>query len=135
MFERNRCHIRIISRYKMSEYGSFDILWLNGGWITGEDIHLDRRLSKARKKHPGLISVDRSIRGKNENYQTPERGISETQLNYPWESCPPLSNDWGWTPNAPFKSPQKIINILIGIIAKGGCLLLGVGLTPSKTKL
>ena len=59
---------------------------------------------------------------------------SETQLNYPWESCPPLSNDWGWTPNAPFKSPQKIINILIGIIAKGGCLLLGVGLTPSKTK-
>ena len=31
-------------------------------------------------------------------------------------------------------SPQKIINILIGIIAKGGCLLLGVGLTPSKTK-
>ena len=59
---------------------------------------------------------------------------SETQINYPWESCPPLSNDWGWTPNAPFKSPQKIINILIGIIAKGGCLLLGVGLTPSKTK-
>ena len=55
--------------------GSFDILWLDGGWITGEDIHLDRILSKARKKHPGLISVDRSIRGKNENYQTPERGI------------------------------------------------------------
>ena len=48
----------------MSEYGSFDILWLDGGWITGEDIHLDRILSKARKKHPGLISVDRSIRGK-----------------------------------------------------------------------
>lgn len=114
----------------MSEYGSFDILWLDGGWITGEDIHLDRILSKARKKHPGLISVDRSIRGKNENYQTPERGIPETQLNYPWESCITLSNDWGWTPNAPFKSPQKIINILIEITAKGGCLLLGVGPTP-----
>ena len=110
----------------MSEYGSFDILWLDGGWITGEDIHLDRILSKARKKHPGLISVDRSIRGKNENYQTPERGIPETQLNYPWESCITLSNDWGWTPNAPFKSSQKIINILIEITAKGGCLLLGV---------
>lgn len=114
----------------MSEYGSFDILWLDGGWITGEDIHLDRILSKARKKHPGLISVDRSIRGKNENYQTPERGIPETQLNYPWESCITLSNDWGWTPNAPFKSSQKIINILIEITAKGGCLLLGVGPTP-----
>lgn len=114
----------------MSDYGSFDILWLDGGWITGDDIHLDRILERARRKHPGLISVDRSIRGKNENYQTPERGIPETQLNYPWESCITLSNDWGWTPNAPFKSPQKVINILAEITAKGGCLLLGVGPTP-----
>lgn len=114
----------------MSDYGSFDILWLDGGWITGEDIHLDRILEKARKQHPGLISVDRSIRGKNENYQTPERGIPEKQLNYPWESCITLSNDWGWTPNAPFKSSQKVINTLTEITAKGGCLLLGVGPTP-----
>lgn len=32
-------------------------------------------------------------------------------------------------PNAPFKSPQKVINILSEITAKGGCLLLGVGPT------
>ena len=43
---------------------------------------INKILSEARKKHPGLISVDRSIRGKNENYQTPERGIPETQLDY-----------------------------------------------------
>ena len=48
----------------------------------GENIHLNKILSEARKKHPGLITVDRSIRGKNENYQTPERGIPETQLDY-----------------------------------------------------
>ena len=41
-----------------------------------------------------------------------------------------MSNDWGWVPNAPFKSPQKVINILAEITAKGGCLLLGVGPTP-----
>lgn len=113
----------------MTRYGSFDILWLDGGWVTGDDINLDGILEKARKQHPGLISVDRSIRGKNENYQTPERGIPETQLDYPWESCITLSNDWGWVPNAPFKSPQKVINILSEITAKGGCLLLGVGPT------
>ena len=95
-----------------------------------DDIGLDDILAQARRKHPGLISVDRSIRGKNENYQTPERGIPETQLDYPWESCITLSNDWGWVPNAPFKSPQKVINILSEITAKGGCLLLGVGPTP-----
>ena len=114
----------------MSDYGSFDILWLDGGWVTGDDINLDQILAKARKKHPGLISVDRSIRGKNENYQTPERGIPATQLNYPWESCITLANDWGWTPNAKFKSAQKVINTLAEICAKGGCYLLGVGPTP-----
>ena len=114
----------------MTNYGHFDILWLDGGWITGEEIRLDNVLQKARKRYPGLISVDRTIRGKNENYQTPERGVPATQLNYPWESCITLSNDWGWVPNAPFKSPQKVIGTLAEITAKGGCLLLGVGPTP-----
>lgn len=113
-----------------SEYGAFDILWLDGGWVTGDEVNLDRILEKARRKHPGLIAVDRSIRGRNENYQTPERGIPATQLNYPWESCITLSNDWGWVPDAPYKSPQKVIALLAEIVAKGGCFLLGVGPTP-----
>ena len=114
----------------MTNYGHFDILWLDGGWITGEEIRLDNVLEKARKRYPGLISVDRTIRGKNENYQTPERGVPATQLDYPWESFMTLSNDWGWVPNAPFKSPQKVIGTLAENTAKGGCLLLGVGPTP-----
>ncbi len=113
----------------MTDYGDFDILWLDGGWITGDQIGLDGILENARKRHPGLIAVDRSIRGKNENYQTPERGIPETQLDYPWESCITLSNDWGWVPNAPYKSPRKVIEMLSEITAKGGCLALGVGPT------
>ena len=113
------------------DYGKFDILWLDGGWITGDDIGLDSILAVARAdKQPGLISVDRSIRGKNENYQTPERGIPAKQLNYPWESCITLSHDWGWVPDAPFKSPQTVVNMLAEITAKGGCLALGVGPTP-----
>ncbi len=114
----------------LSNYGPIDILWLDGGWITGDDINLDSILVEGRKKHPGLIAVDRAIKGKNENYQTPERGIPATQLDYPWESCITLSHDWGWVPNAPFKSAQKVINTLIEITAKGGNLLLGVGPTP-----
>ena len=110
-------------------YGPLDILWLDGGWIKGDDIGLDTILADARRRHPGLISVDRSIRGRNENYQTPERGIPATQQLHPWESCIPLSNDWGWVPDAPFKSPQRVINTLAEVTAKGGCLLLGVGPT------
>lgn len=112
-----------------TRYGSLDILWLDGGWVSGSQVGLDDVLKGARQRHPGLICVDRAIRGHNENYQTPERGIPDTQLNYPWESCIPLGNDWGWVPNAPFKSPQNIINMLIEIVAKGGCFVLGVGPT------
>ena len=110
-----------------TDYGNIDILWLDGGWITGEEIGLDPILVDARKRNPGMISVDRTIRGKNENYQTPEQGIPAKQLDIPWESCITLSHAWGWTPNAKFKSPNKVIGILSEIVAKGGCLALGVG--------
>ena len=110
-----------------TDYGNIDILWLDGGWITGEEIGLDTILVDARKRNPGMISVDRTIRGKNENYQTPDQGIPAKQLDIPWESCITLSHAWGWTPNAKFKSPNKVIGILSEIVAKGGCLALGVG--------
>ena len=77
--------------------------------------------------------MDRAVPGKNENYQTPERGIPEVQLDHPWESCITLSNDWGWVPNAPYKSAQKVLNTLIEVTAKGGALLLGVGPTAQGT--
>lgn len=114
-----------------TDYGSLDILWLDGGWVSGDDIGLDSLLVEARKRHPGLISVDRAIKGRNENYQTPERGIPDHQLDYPWESCITLSWDWGWVPNAPYKSTRWIINTLAEITAKGGCFVLGIG--PDQT--
>lgn len=110
-----------------TNYGNIDILWLDGGWVRGDDVDLDDILVDARKRNPGMISVDRAIHGKNENYQTPERGIPDVQLDNPWESCITLSNDWGWVPNAPYKSAQKVINTLVEATAKGGALLLGIG--------
>lgn len=116
----------------MHNYGALDILWLDGGWVAApkQDIKMDRIASMARQAQPGLLVVDRTIHGKYENYQTPERAIPETQLPYPWESCITLSSDWGWVPNAKFKSPETVIANLIEIVSKGGCLLLGVGPTP-----
>ena len=115
----------------MANYGKFDILWLDGGWITGDEVHLDEVLAKARGgQQKGLIAVDRTIKGRNENYQTPERSIPEKQINHPWESCITLSHSWGWTPVARYKTPTEVVGILAEISAKGGCLLLGVGPTP-----
>jgi len=116
----------------MSEYGDVDILWLDGGWVAApkQDIKMDEIADMARRHQSGLLIVDRTIHGKNENYLTPERSIPDRQLPFPWESCITLSNDWGWVPNAPFKNPDEVIALLAEVVAKGGNLLLGVGPTP-----
>lgn len=116
----------------MSNYGKIDILWLDGGWVAAprQDIKMESIAEMARSHQPDLLIVDRTIHGKYENYQTPERSIPDQQLPYPWESCMPLSPDWGWTPNAKFKTANAVIADLIEVVAKGGNLLLGVGPTP-----
>ena len=116
----------------ISDYGKIDILWLDGGWVRkdkGQDIKLDEIMDNARKKQPGLIAVDRTVPGRNENYQTPELRIPKTQLNHPWESNITLTNTWGWNPNPKYKSVNWVINSLTEVVAKGGCLVLNVGPT------
>ena len=112
-------------------YGALDILWLDGGWITGDEVGLNELLPGMRKVSPGMLCVDRTIGGPNENYQTPEQAIPPRQLDHPWESCITLTDDWGWTPNARYKSARRIICTLAEIVAKGGSLALGVGPTAA----
>lgn len=115
-----------------SNYGSIDILWLDGGWVRApkEDIDMDRIAQKARENQPGLIIVDRTVTGRYENYRTPEKMVPDKPLSYPWETCMPLSKDWGYVPGATFKTPKEVLNTLVEVVAKGGSLLLGVGPTP-----
>jgi alpha-L-fucosidase len=117
----------------LSRYGKVDILWMDGGWVCKEnnqDIDMPKIATMARAHQPGLIMVDRTIHGPYENYQTPERTIPDKQLDYPWESCIPLTNDWGYVKHPTWKSPEKVVNTLVEIVAKGGNLVLGVGPTP-----
>lgn len=120
-------------RELMSGYGPLDILWLDGGWVYPEnhqDIDMPGLARMARSLQPGLLIVDRTIRGPYENYQTPERTIPERQLMHPWESCIPLSDDWGYVTRPRWKSAARVVATLIEIVAKGGNMVLGVGPTP-----
>ena len=133
----------------MSDYGSIDILWLDGGWVRpletineevlswgaripewSQDIHIDRIAASARAKQPGLLIVDRTVHGPYENYLTPEQNIPKEKLDYPWESCITLGGAWSHVPNERFKSTAKVIRLLAEIVSKGGSLLLGVGPKP-----
>lgn len=130
----------------MHNYGSVDILWLDGGWVRpletvneevlswgmripewSQDIDMPAIADMARKVQPGLLMVDRTVHGPYENYQTPEQSVPAKQLANPWESCMTLGGAWGFVPNDQYKSATKVIHTLIEIVAKGGSLLLGVG--------
>jgi len=130
----------------MNDYGTIDILWLDGGWVRpretvneevlswgaripewSQDIDIPKIAAMARKAQPGLLVVDRTVHGRFENYQTPEQRVPATQLDHPWESCMTLANNWGYVPDDKYKSSAKVIHTLIEVVAKGGSLLLGVG--------
>lgn len=136
----------------MHDYGSMDILWLDGGWVRpietvndevrswggpiptwSQDIDMPKIAAMARQAQPGLLVVDRTVHGPYENYQTPEQRVPATQLDHPWESCMTLANNWGYVPGDQFKSSAKIIHTLIEVVAKGGSLLLGIGPKPDGT--
>jgi alpha-L-fucosidase len=136
----------------MHNYGSMDILWLDGGWVRpketvnaevrawgapipdfSQDVNMPRIAAMARQAQPGLLMVDRTVHGPYENYQTPEQKVPEQPLPNPWESCLTLANNWGYVPNDTYKSPTKIIHSLVEVVAKGGSLLLGVGPKPDGT--
>lgn len=136
----------------MHNYGSVDILWLDGGWVRplesvneevrswgakipewSQDIDIPKIATMAREAQPGLLVVDRTVHGPYENYQTPEQKIPERQLEHPWESCLTLGNDWGFVPSDRYKSAAKVIHQLVEVVAKGGSLLLGIGPRPDGT--
>ena len=142
----------------LTDYGKIDILWLDGGWVAkkdtsklpkyylgkansaksgfiknrvvNQDIKMDELVEKAREKQPGLIVVDRAVKGKNQNYLTPENKVPNKELPYPWESCIIAGGGWSYSPNAVFMSGHKAIHMLTDIVAKGGNLLFNIAPSP-----
>lgn len=127
-----------------TEYGPVDILWLDGCWVMpmeavtekvaefckyphDMDIDMKTIAERARQANPGMLVVDRWVEGPYENYLTPEQNIPDVPLDVPWESCITMGHAWGWVPNDHYKNSKELVQLLIGIVAKGGNLLLGVG--------
>ncbi len=138
----------------VTEYGKLDILWLDGGWVqkisreeienyyknafkesksgfikhrkVSQDIRIDELVKKVRKVQPSIIIVDRAVKGKNQNYLTPENSVPDNIIPYPWETCMPMSQSWSYVKNPKYKSAKQIIHTLIDIVSKGGNLLLNI---------
>ncbi|MCO5296984.1 MAG: alpha-L-fucosidase [Fimbriimonadaceae bacterium] len=113
----------------MTGYGRQDVLWLDGGAVRPPNaaIDMDGLAAMARKHQPGLLVVDRTVGGANENYVTPEGSIPDHYLPYPWETCMPMGTSWPWRPNDDFKSVGTLVRNLCRIVARGGNYLIGIG--------
>jgi alpha-L-fucosidase len=130
-----------------SEYGSVDILWLDGGWVRplssvdpsvdwqksithNQDIDMANIAKMARSYHPGMLVVDRTVAGEYENYVTPEQQVPNEPLDHPWESCLTMGGSWSYVPNDHYKSTTELVSLLVKIVSRGGNLLLNVGPSP-----
>ncbi len=128
----------------MSDYGSVDILWLDGGWVqpmtpasprwgknpTDQNIDMPKIAAMARSLQPGLIIVDRAVEGRYQNYRTPEQEIPEQPLDYVWETCMTMATSWSYVSIDTYKSAWELIHVLVNIVARGGNLLLNIGPSP-----
>ena len=118
----------------MTGYGRMDILWLDGGWVNpknkDQDIDMPRIAQMARSHQPGLIVVDRAVPGRYENYRTPEQEIPEQPLDYIWETCMTMGGSWSYVRTDVYKPTNKLVHLLVDIVAKGGNLLLNIGPSP-----
>ncbi|MBN1154805.1 alpha-L-fucosidase [candidate division KSB1 bacterium] len=137
----------------MTDYGTIDVLWLDGGWVQpytdeklreyknmidfkqpnlqSQDIRLGEIVEKAREKQPGLIVVDRAVEGRYQNYLTPENMIPKEPIKDPWESNIISGGGYSYAFNAKYMSGARVIRILIDIVAKGGNLLLNIAPSPA----
>jgi alpha-L-fucosidase len=116
-------------RELMSGYGPQDVLWLDGGSVRPPNaaIDMDGMAAMARIYQPGLIVVDRTVSGVNENYITPEGEIPDHYLPYPWETCMTMGNSWSYKPDDQYKSAGTLIRNLCRIVARNGNYLIGIG--------
>jgi len=84
----------------------------------------------ARARQPGIIVVDRDVPGPHQNYLTPEARVPDEPIPHPWEVPMPMATSWSYVPDDPYKSPRKLVHMLVDVVAKGGNLLLNVGPGP-----
>ena len=114
-------------------YGRFEVLWLDCSAVDSRkstNIDVPGLLDECRKTQPWLIGADRCIGGRAENLLTPEQCVPPEPLACPWESCVTMTSSWSYRYDDAYKSVKELIDLLVGIVAKGGCLVLNVAPRP-----
>ena len=118
-------------RELMTNYGKVDILWLDGGWVRGEeDMRMADMVAMARELQPGLIVANRSVGDEFEDFVTPERELPDEALPSTWEACLPICPDWKYVEGQIAKSAAEVAAEIRYANDRAGNFLLGIGPMP-----
>ncbi len=131
----------------LTNYGKIDILWFDFSYPGSKDILNPPKLGKgkddweaeeliatARRYQPDIIIDNRTGLEQDvwtpEQYQPKEWVTDEEGRLLTWEACQTLSGAWGYhRDEQTWKSPEMLIQMLVGSVAYGGNLLMNVGPT------
>lgn len=115
----------------VTEYGKIDLMWFDLIGVSKEKkVDWPRFADMMRTKQPGVILVARGSNDKYENYRTPEQEVPEEPLDYPWETCMTMGDQWSFKPGDKYKSAHRIVQLLAKIVSRGGNFLLNIGPGP-----
>jgi len=120
----------------LTGYGPIDILWFDGQWEATWTHALGRELEqRIRRRVPQIVINDRingvgtPSGGRLGDFGTPENEVPATGTpERDWESCMTMNENWGYkAKDQNWKSPRRLVELLVETASKGGNLLLNVG--------
>jgi alpha-L-fucosidase len=120
-------------RELLTNYGTIDVLWFDGGWERPADRwHGGELETLIRDLQPDIVINDR-LPGVGD-FATPEQFVPATPPDGPWETCLTMNDSWGYVPSdVDYKSARELIHTLCEVAGRGGNLLLNVSPTGAGT--
>jgi alpha-L-fucosidase len=113
-------------------YGQIDMMWFDLIGISNEKkVDWERFTRTVRSHQPHAMMVARGANNIYENYRTPEQEVPEKALDYPWETCMTMANQWSYKADDNYKSAYRLIQTLIQVVSRGGNFLLNIGPSPA----
>ena len=134
----------------LTQFGKIDIIWFDfsyPGWKLGdlvgkghEDWESADLVRLVRSLQPDIIINNRlDLANLVPDVTTPEQYVPRAWplrdgKRVTWEACHTLSGSWGYHRDEDtWKSPEQLIQLLVGTVAMGGNLLMNVGPTSRGT--
>ena len=140
-------------RELLTNYGQVDVLWFDhvaGKW---SDYRFEELFEMIYDLQPQILVNNRAAKFVMRNkagtptpemaaltkgdYETPEGRIGNFRVDYPWETCMPMSKGadghggWSFRPDAVPATFESCVQMLAACVTGGGNLLLNIGPMPS----